>query len=667
MSVTRAPISIEAHFFGGFSMVGVDAERVAELARQPKRIAMLALLASAPAGQTVRRETIAALLWPEADRERARASVRNALYQIRSILDADVVARSGDESLILDRSLVDDDLALLERAVAAGDDAAAITVYRAPFLDGFHLAGAGMEWEEWVEHTRRRLAAAAQRAGWRRADRLERVGDALGALHAARWAITIAGLDELSYRRAIELALRVGDRAAALGTYAELARRLARDFEVSPSPETTRLVAGLRVEGAAGALPAARSASEPSRSTPPGGGTPRGAAPGAARAWTAGLARPVLIGLAAGVGVLAIVPVVRRMGVAREEPMIEATWTPVGGGLPTRPGARANAAYAVDSAGGILQFGGVQDASGDPSDFRIENDLWQLINATSPGSAEWRKEAPAGAPPRARWIARMVGDPRHDRVYVFGGAHGTTSPCANDTWVVEGASSLRAPPRWRQVRAADAPPPRADYSAALDTASGTLLVFGGHDCIRRRFGDVWALGTGDAEPAWRQLHPDGALGTPSPRSSSAYAWDPVGRRLLIFGGHDDRVTVGGLWELSVGPSPRWRLLRCGGTEPPPITGGMAAYDPRRDRLILVGGVTADSRSLANVWVMSGSRGGECRWQTVVVRGDGIPARGYGLLTWDERAQMAIAVGGIVANSGLNDVWQLRLRDLPDGG
>ena len=662
MSVTRASAAIAVGFLGGFTLTGIDAERVAEFARQPKRIALLALLAVAPDGQPVRRETIAALLWPESDRERSRASVRNALYQIRTILGADLVRRHGDEDLSLDRALADDDVTRLDRAAAAGDDAAVMATYRGPFLEGLHLSGAGIEWDEWADNARRRFTTVAQRSAWRHAGRLEHAGDATGALHAAHWAITLNGLDELAFRRAIELALRVGDRGTALGMYAELERRLAREFDVAPSPETARLIAGVRQDRAAGderrPLRVVRATADGSPAADAGGPwrPSRRAGRGGA------LVRPTLVGVAAGLSVLALLPIARSVGIVREPPAIEATWTSIGAGVSLRPTARSQAAYALDSVGGIVQFGGVADASGDASEFRIKNDLWQLLGATSAAGMEWRPVEPVGAVPRARWIARAVGDPSHDRVYVFGGAHGTTSPCANDTWVVEGASTVRGPARWRRVTASHAPSPRADFTFAFDTASGALLVFGGHDCVRQRFGDLWALDTRDAAAAWHEVRPDSSSGAPGPRSSAASVWDPVGRRLLVFGGRDDRAPIGGLWELSLVPAPRWTPRVCDGDAPPPMTGGMAAYDARRDRMIVVGGVTAEGHALSTVWLLDGTRGARCRWSKAVVRGDPIPARGYGFLAWDDAAQMAVAVGGVVAYSGLNDVWQLRLHD-----
>ena len=49
---------------------------------QPKRVALLVYLA-AQGGSFCRRDSLLALLWPELDTDRARHSLRQAVYQLR--------------------------------------------------------------------------------------------------------------------------------------------------------------------------------------------------------------------------------------------------------------------------------------------------------------------------------------------------------------------------------------------------------------------------------------------------------------------------------------------------------------------------------------------------------------------------------------------------------
>ena len=64
--------------FGGLSLQR-DGSRLEGAAAQPKRLALLAVLA-ASGGKGTAREKLIALLWPEADDERARRNLAQAVY-----------------------------------------------------------------------------------------------------------------------------------------------------------------------------------------------------------------------------------------------------------------------------------------------------------------------------------------------------------------------------------------------------------------------------------------------------------------------------------------------------------------------------------------------------------------------------------------------------------
>jgi DNA-binding SARP family transcriptional activator len=71
----------------------------------PKRVALLTILAL-HGGNFVRRDTILALLWPELDTDRARHSLRQAVYLLRREFKTDVIARRGEEELAIDPALL---------------------------------------------------------------------------------------------------------------------------------------------------------------------------------------------------------------------------------------------------------------------------------------------------------------------------------------------------------------------------------------------------------------------------------------------------------------------------------------------------------------------------------------------------------------------------------
>ena len=139
---------------GGIRVLA-EGKLVAGAAAQPRRLAVLALLARA--GRTaVSREKILALLWPDEPDERARKSLSQAVYSLRRDLgDEDALVGSKDLRLSLERIAVD--VVEFDDALQRNDIDAAIRLYAGPFLDGFFVPRAP-EFERWMENERRSLA-----------------------------------------------------------------------------------------------------------------------------------------------------------------------------------------------------------------------------------------------------------------------------------------------------------------------------------------------------------------------------------------------------------------------------------------------------------------------------------------------------------------------------
>jgi TolB-like protein len=136
----------------------------------------------------------------------------------------------------------------------------ALGLYRGPLLEGFHVTGAGEEFEHWLDAERQRLELRAERATLELSQAAERDGDRGGALQWARRALALQPLDEEAARRLVGLLDRHGDRAGALHAYEEFAARLEAELGVAPAPETERLAARIRsgesCAGDSGAVPA---------------------------------------------------------------------------------------------------------------------------------------------------------------------------------------------------------------------------------------------------------------------------------------------------------------------------------------------------------------------------------------------------------------------------
>ena len=128
-------------------------------AQQPRRLAILAVLARA-GGRGVSRDRLVALLWPDTDEEHGRRSLNQALYALRQELGSEE-AILGTRELRLNPDLVETDIGEYEAASASGALEQAARSY-GPFLGDFSLTGA-VEFARWAERERDALAGEYRR------------------------------------------------------------------------------------------------------------------------------------------------------------------------------------------------------------------------------------------------------------------------------------------------------------------------------------------------------------------------------------------------------------------------------------------------------------------------------------------------------------------------
>jgi len=83
---------------------------------QQRRLALLALIAASP-GQSISRDRLLGLLWPERDEHSARHLLADSLYVLRRTLGDDAIVASG-ESLRLSPDLVWSDVVEFRTALA---------------------------------------------------------------------------------------------------------------------------------------------------------------------------------------------------------------------------------------------------------------------------------------------------------------------------------------------------------------------------------------------------------------------------------------------------------------------------------------------------------------------------------------------------------------------
>jgi len=235
-------------------------------AQQPRRLAVLAILARAGEGG-VNRDRLAALLWGDMEEERARRSLNQALYALRQDLGGED-AILGTRDLRLNPDLIRIDLIEFENARRSGALEEAARLYTGPFLGDFHLPGAA-EFARWAEEERTALAAdyrgvleAAAAAASERNDRPA----------AVLWWRRLAALDPTDAPAAqglMRALAAAGDLPAAL-RQAEIFEQLrAEELALPPDPAVRALAERLRQEAGTPRATARPAAPPPAPSAPP--------------------------------------------------------------------------------------------------------------------------------------------------------------------------------------------------------------------------------------------------------------------------------------------------------------------------------------------------------------------------------------------------------------
>lgn len=229
---------LRLHCFGALAVAG-GAEACVPRGRKAR--AMLAYLALCGEGGASR-DRLAGLLWGTRGPDQARASVRQALTELRGAI--------GEDRVLADRltvrlapGAIETDLGALTVALQAGD--AAATAQALADIDGelfADLDGIETEFDHWLQ---------AQRAG--AAERI--VSDTLRLIEAGPCppatgqaiATALERLDpgnEMVARAGMRFDFLAGDQGAARRRFRRLTTALANECDAEPAPETQAVLAG---------------------------------------------------------------------------------------------------------------------------------------------------------------------------------------------------------------------------------------------------------------------------------------------------------------------------------------------------------------------------------------------------------------------------------------
>jgi hypothetical protein len=267
------------------------------------------------------------------------------------------------------------------------------------------------------------------------------------------------------------------------------------------------------------------------------------------------------------------------------------------------------------------------------------SDRQLAVHAFDPGpEPRWSTLEASGTPPGRRFLASLVYDPVRDRLLVIGSDDGQPV----DVW----ALALSGTPTWQRLTTGGTSPPgRWGHSTIYDPIQDRVILFGGVDWPSYPqvfLADVWALSL--YSDTWSMLTPRGTA--PGGREGHGALYDPAGRRMIVFGGHLESGTRGfwnDLWELSLGDTVAWAEIPVTG----PVPGARSAfgmiYDPVRRRMLVHGGVNAQSGvEPDDLWALSLE--GAPAW-TEIVTEDTLRGRSYPIDVYDPVEDRLLACGG----------------------
>lgn len=281
-------------------------------------------------------------------------------------------------------------------------------------------------------------------------------------------------------------------------------------------------------------------------------------------------------------------------------------------------------------------------------------DTWEL--SLVPGSEQWSLLSNSGAP---AYHAAAADDSLNDRMIVFAAENGSTanqlqsfslgggfawtrhSPQSLDVPMLGNPGSMVTPcvydpvrhqlveysgdqlwglpldghGEWMPLATATAGPNLGGHTMVYDPGNDRLVIFGG---VEVGVGYSNTLRTLTLEPprTWGTLAPSGS--PPQARTGSSSIYDPLGHRMLIFGGTTLGGTVNQVFGIALDGPASWTPLAT--TNPPgPRVGALTIYDPVRQRMVLHGGSNTTTEVYDDTWTLP-LDGGPLDWTHLVPDG-----------------------------------------------
>ena len=201
-----------------------------------------------------------------------------------------------------------------------------------------------------------------------------------------------------------------------------------------------------------------------------------------------------------------------------------------------------------------------------------------------------------------------------------------------------------------------------DCAAIYDPVRRRIILFGGKDDNDFNVDETWAFDP--ASTTWEKLETKGAKPPASEDHTAIY--DPIGYRMILYGG-ENGATTNKLWSLDL-KTLTWRNMTS--SDVPRRESHSAVYDSRGKRMVIFGGLDRASYDLHEIWAMDLDPKSPTfeKWQNLTVQEGRPPGRiDHAALYDPKRNRMVINAGWTKTRKGLfSDMWAFYFAETPGG-
>jgi len=195
---------------------------------------------------------------------------------------------------------------------------------------------------------------------------------------------------------------------------------------------------------------------------------------------------------------------------------------------------------------------------------------------------------------------------------------------------------------WRKVFPESVPPARSYCAMAYDPVSKKVLLFGGEGKTGN-LNDTWAFDGSN----WTQLAPAVA---PPVRNGATMAFDWISKKLIMFGGFNVNTYLQDTWVWD-GATSTWTEIQMK-SPPPRATGAMLFTDPVTGRAIMFGGynITRPVPVFSDTWLWTGKI-----WKKLNPATAPYP-RAWGIASLDPVRHNVVLTGGTGDTIRTDNTW-----------